>query len=72
MAGPLLNLHMANTLPSDIPELILLGLYFISAIPLGGVAPGVAFPDSYMFCGLSLLYLFPSGPCCLFPFHSKW
>lgn len=56
MSGPLLNLHVANTLPSDIPELTLTKSRFYSCYPapfraalLGPPAPPFCLSSSCTF-----------------------
>jgi hypothetical protein len=58
MVRPLLNLHVANTLPSNIPELThLLNLYFIlAALDPSGVLQGLLSPLHLHFSRLSLLH----------------
>lgn len=54
MTGPLLNLHMAHTLPSDIPEFKLTKyILYLSALDLPGATPSL----HLCFSHLSLLHL---------------
>lgn len=56
MVGLILNLHVANALPSDILKLLLSKTCTWSLLrwaQSGEVVPGATFPDSYMACSLS-------------------
>jgi hypothetical protein len=60
MAGKLPNLHMANTSPSDIPELLLTIIYIPSLLPStlsASPRPGFLPLPSYVIGILSLLQL---------------
>lgn len=62
MVGPFLNLHMANTIPSDIPELLLTKSIFYLCYPgpYWAAPLGVLFPLYSYISTISLPWTFPA------------